>query len=69
MSTIEKLVLDYHELHLIRRAIVRMAYGSDLNSDDIETLKRLEHQLAEAKEVVLKEVPRLEKPRIDSSKS
>ncbi len=36
MSTIEKLVLDYYELHLIRRAIVHMAYSSDPNSDDVK---------------------------------
>lgn len=58
MATIEELVLDYYELLLIRRAIVRMAYDSDLNMNDVQALKRLEHQLADAKEVLLKHVPR-----------
>ncbi len=58
MGTIEELVLDHYELQLIRRAIVRMAYASDLNMKDVQALTRLEWQLADAKEVLLKQVPR-----------
>jgi hypothetical protein len=59
MSTrLEELVLNYHELHLVRRAVIRMAYGTDLNKEDAEALKKLEHQLADATEVVLRDIPR-----------
>jgi hypothetical protein len=57
-TTIEELVLDYYELHLIRKALVRMTHSSDLDSEDLQTLERLAHQLADAKEVLLKHVPR-----------
>ena len=59
MSTIcEDLVLEYYERQLIRRALVSMAYRGEVQEHDAETLKRLEHQLADAAEVQLRDVPR-----------
>ena len=57
-TTREDLVLGYYERQLIRRALVSMAYGGDLKENDVVTLKRLEHQLADAAKVLLKDVPR-----------
>jgi hypothetical protein len=59
MSTArEDLVLGYCERQLIRRALLSMAYRGDVKADDAETLKRLEHQLADAAKVLLRDVPR-----------
>lgn len=57
-TTREDLVLGYYERQLIRRALVSMAYRGDVKQQDAETLKRLEHQLADAAKVLLSDVPR-----------
>ena len=57
-TTRDDLVLEYYERQLIRRALVSMAYREGVKVDDAETLKRLEHQLADAATVLLRGVPR-----------
>ncbi len=57
-TTDEDFVLEYYERLLIRKALISMAYGGGVKEDDAETLKRLEHQLAEASKVLLRDVPR-----------
>lgn len=48
------LVLVYSERVLIRKALIKMAYAADVNDQDAETLKHLEHQFSDAAEVILK---------------
>ncbi len=50
----EEILLTYQERLLIRKAILRMAYQASVSKDDAELLQRLEHQLADANEIVLK---------------
>jgi|688.fasta_scaffold461123_2 hypothetical protein len=51
-----ELILDYQERILIRRALVHMAYSSSVSKRDADKLQRLEYQLADASQVILKGV-------------
>jgi 3-methyladenine DNA glycosylase AlkD len=52
----DNLILEYNERQLIRRALISIAYSDAVKGRDAETLKKLEHQLADAQAVVQKGV-------------
>jgi hypothetical protein len=50
----DEVVLDFYERLLIRKALVLMAYQSNVSELDAERLRQLEHLLKDANRIIVK---------------